>query len=197
MSFVRSRIVIGLAAALIGAGAAIGIEFATQWSPVGSSSTTVTSPCPSVTHLTGSRIEICVEPAPTSPAPTSDAEQFLSAALAALIGSLLGVVTFVIGQVSVSSRERRAGQVAVTVVRKELQANRSAINSALSPTLPGTSPTTERLTVSVFPLVRMQLADRLSYELFVKTALMYERFDGLGTADLRGIAPQTFGTAER
>lgn len=185
MSVTRNRSVFGIVAALVGAAAAIGIEIATHWSPIGHlSSVPAMATCAALRHPSGANIEICVVPVPISAA-----DDFLRSVLAALVGGVLGVGTFIVGQVSVNSRERRTDQVAVTVVRKELQANRAAMNNALNP-IPGTTPT-ERIRISIFPLVRIQLAARLPYALFTRTFLLYERLGELENYNLRDIASET------
>jgi hypothetical protein len=188
VSLIRNRGVIGIAAALIGAGAALGIERATHWSPVGHlGSVSATAVCNALRHPAGTNVEICVEPGSTSAA-----DDFLRSVLAAFVGGALGVGTFIAGQISVSGRERRTGQVAVTVVRTELQANRAAMNRALLPAPPSTTPIPERITLSTFVQVRMQLADCLPYKLLVRTFLLYEQLgDELEDRNLRDVAPQT------
>lgn len=179
----RNRVFIGTVAVLLGAGLILGIESATQWSPVSHvSSVPRSSSCTMLRSPAGAGIEVCVEPVPVSAS-----DDFIRSILAAFVGGLLGVGTYIAGQASVGRKEKRSGQVAVRVTRKELQENRLAMNNALNPTPPGTSPPPERIATSVFRELRIQLADRLPYELFTRTSRFYERLAGLASRDLRQV----------
>jgi hypothetical protein len=187
MAFVRTRIFIAAVAALLGAGLVIGSEIATQWSPVTHvASTSLTPACTELRPNPSNRFELCVEPVPLSAA-----DDFIRSVLAAFVGGLLGVGTFVAGQISVRHREARSGRVAVRLIRKELQANRLAMNNALTPIPAGVSPIPERITISIFPTVQIELADRLPYDLFTKTSVLYSRLAELATKDLRDVDPKT------
>jgi len=188
MTFVRNLALVATTAALLGAGCAIGIEVATQWTPVSrvASTTTLPAPCRKIATQTGPAVEVCVEPIPVSAA-----DDFIRSILAALVGGLVGVGTFIAGQMRANRKEARSGQVAVRMTRKELQANRLAMNNALSPAPAGVSPIAEHLTISVFPTVQVELADRLPYDLFTKTYLLYGRLAELLTKDLRRVDRET------
>lgn len=188
MAGMRNLALIATAAALLGAGAAVGLEIATQWAPVSRVATTAALPgaCRKVPPQADPDVEVCVEPIPASAA-----DDFIRSILAALVGGLIGVGTFIAGQMSAKRGETRSGQVAVRMTRKELQANRFAMNNALAPAPAGVSPMPERITVSVFPTVQVQLADQLPYDVFTKTYLLYGRLSELLTKDLRSVDRET------
>jgi hypothetical protein len=186
MAFVQNRIFIGTAAFALGVGLALGIETATQWSPVSHvSSVSSASSCTTLRSPAGpTGIEVCVEPVPVSAA-----DDFIRSILAAFVGGILGVGTFIAGQRSASRKEKRSGQVAVRVTRRELQENKLVMNNALSPVPPGISPPPERIATSVYYELRIQLADRLPYELFARTSRFYERLADVANRDLRQVDP--------
>lgn len=188
MTFVRNLAFVATAAALLGAGSAVGLEVATQWAPVSRVASTAALPgaCTKVPPQEDPDVEVCVEPIPASAA-----DDFIRSILAAFVGGLVGVGTFLAGQMSAKRRETRSGQVAVRMTRKELQANRLAMNNALAPAPAGVSPISEHITISVFPTVQAQLADRLPYDLFTRTYLLYGRLTELLTKDLRKVDRET------
>jgi len=110
--------------------------------------------------------------------------------LAAFVGGLLGVGTYVAGQISSSSKERRSGQAAVSVVIEELRANRRAVNEAMTPPPPGPPANELRLSISVFPQLRVQLADLLPYPLLARTYSLYGELAEILATDLRSIDPR-------
>ena len=146
VAFIRNRVFIGTVAVLLGAGLALGIQTAAQWSPVShASSVSRASSCTILRSPTEAKIEVCVVPVPVSAA-----DDFIAAILAAFVGGILGVGTFLAGQTSVSRKEKRSGQVAVRVTRRELLENQLAMNNVLNPTPRGASPPPERIATSVF-----------------------------------------------
>lgn len=192
-TFIRKPTVLAVVGALlIGIGATLAVELITgqphfdSSQVAGAANPTCVTPAPANRPEEGPAppIVVCVETPPSSP--FSD---FLRSVVAALAGGLLGVGTFVAGQILSSARERRSGQAAVTAIIQELQTARATMNYALNP--PPPSPVTEevRLSVSIFPQLRVQLAERLPYDLLARTYNLYDRLAQVTPKELRTVNP--------
>ncbi len=181
----RMAVVIGIGALLIvlvATGAALVVS---RTGAVAPACTWTTPPSTSLSPSTPTvpPIAVCYQP-PVTP-PIAD---LIKSTVPTIISIIVGFTIFLLGQTYVASKERLSGQAAVTVVRDELDANRSAMETVIHPTeLPGTAAPPARLEMSAFPELRVQLAQQLPYEILNRAFVLYAHLREIGSEDLHKV----------
>lgn len=165
---------------IAGVGLCLAVEYATGTIGVSNSERGVT--CSPSQPIAKNSVEVCIVPAGTS-AP----EDLVRSVLAALVGSGVGLLTFLLSQRTVERQRVHRAKTAVAVVMQELQANRGALNEANQPPPPGGTPPPVRVDDSIFRQVRVEVAERLPYPLITETFGVYAQIAPLtNLPDVRG-----------
>jgi hypothetical protein len=172
----------------------LALERSLEWSPVGGGAAggqnvACTLPHGGSAAPRGSPlapVEICVAPVPISPG-----DDFLRSVLASVFGGLVGVATFTAGYIGARRRETKRVETATTLVIRELQANRSAMNEALNPVPPGGSPRLCTVSARIFQRMALEVGQPLPYEVVAQAFGVYARVSPLEGKDLRTVPAAT------